>query len=137
MASTTATPTADRADRVHRPLLRAGVLAGLAAALATTVVAIVGRSAGLSLDISDEAIPLYAFAQLTLVAALLGVGLAVLCRRAAAPRVRFLQTTAALTALSFVPDVMADAAVSTKLLLVTTHLVAAAVVIPTLARRLA
>jgi hypothetical protein len=137
MTSTTATPAVDRVGTVHRPLLRAGALAGLAAAAATTVVALVARSAGVSLDISDAPIPLYAFAQLTFVAALLGVGIAVLCRRAAAPRLRFLQTTAALTTLSFLPDVMADAAVSTKLLLVTTHLVAAAVVIPTLARRLA
>jgi hypothetical protein len=135
MTSTIATPAVDRTGTA-RLLLRAGVVAGLVAAPATTVVALVGRSAGVSLDLSGEAIPLYAFAQLTFVAALLGVGIAALCRRRAAPRVRFLQATVALTALSFVPDVLADAAVSTKLLLITTHLVAAAVVIPTLARRL-
>jgi hypothetical protein len=134
--STTATAAGNHARTLRQPLLRAGVTAWLAAAVATTVVAFAGRSAGVSLDISGEAIPLYAFVQLTFVAALLGVGIAALCRRTAAPRLRFLQTTAALTALSFVPDVVADTAVSTKLRLVTTHLVAAVVVIPALARRL-
>ena len=127
----TAAPTT-----VRRPLMRAGVIAGLAAATATTLAAFGGHAAGISLDIADEAIPFYAFAQLTFVAALLGVGIAALCRRAAAPRTRFLQATLALTALSFVPDLLADAAVSTKLLLMGTHVLAAAVVIPALARRL-
>jgi Family of unknown function (DUF6069) len=135
MSSTTVTPAVDHAGPVRRPLLRVGTGAGLAAALATTVVAVLGRGAGISLDIAGEAIPLYGFAQLTFLAALLGVGIAALCRRTAAPRRRFLQVTVALTGLSFVPDVLADAALSTKLLLMTTHLVAAAVVVPALARR--
>ena len=42
-----------------------------------------------------------------------------------------------LTALSLVPDVLVDAAVATQLLLMLTHLVAAAIVIPAVARRLA
>ncbi len=41
-----------------------------------------------------------------------------------------------LTALSIVPDVILSAAISTKVTLVLTHLVAAAIVIPALARRL-
>jgi hypothetical protein len=42
----------------------------------------------------------------------------------------------ALTALSLVPDVLADADTSTKAVLMVTHLVAAAIVIPAVARRL-
>jgi hypothetical protein len=38
--------------------------------------------------------------------------------------------------LSFVPDVLADAGVATKILLMLTHVVAAAIVIPAVARRL-
>jgi hypothetical protein len=38
--------------------------------------------------------------------------------------------------LSLVPDVIADAATGTKALLMVTHLVAAAIVIPVVARRL-
>ena len=41
-----------------------------------------------------------------------------------------------LTALSLVPDVLADAASTTRMLLMLTHLVAAATVIPVVARRL-
>jgi Family of unknown function (DUF6069) len=41
-----------------------------------------------------------------------------------------------LTALSLVPDVAADAAAATKMLLMLAHLVAAAIVIPAIARRL-
>ncbi len=135
MTSTSVTAVVDRTGTVRRPLPRVGIAAGLAAAVATTGVAVVGRAAGVSLDIAGEAIPLYAFAQLTFLAALLGVGIAALCRRTTTPRRRFLQVTVALTALSFVPDVLADAAVATKALLMTTHLVAAVVVVPALARR--
>jgi hypothetical protein len=42
-----------------------------------------------------------------------------------------------LTVLSLVPDVIVDAAPTTKGLLMLTHLVAAAIVIPMVARRLA
>jgi hypothetical protein len=38
--------------------------------------------------------------------------------------------------LSFVPDVIVDATTATKLVLITTHLVAAAIVVPAIARRL-
>ena len=48
-----------------------------------------------------------------------------------------MRTTVVLTALSLVPDAIADAATATKALLMVTHLVAAAIVIPAVARRLA
>ena len=48
----------------------------------------------------------------------------------------FVRTTVVLTALSFVPDVIAPAAPATKMLLMLTHLVAAAIVIPAVARSL-
>jgi hypothetical protein len=120
-----------------RPLVRAGLVAAAVASAATTVVAAVGHAAGISLDVSGEAIPLFGFPQLTAIFSLIGLGLAVLfTRRAGAPRRTFLRTTVALTVLSLVPDAIADAAVSTKGLLMLTHLVAAAIVIPALASRL-
>ncbi|WP_019877823.1 DUF6069 family protein [Sporichthya polymorpha] len=120
-----------------RPLVRAGLLATVLASIATTVVAAVGQEAGISLDISGEAIPLFAFAQLTALFSLVGVGLAaVLARRNRAPRRTFVVTTVALTVLSLVPDVLADAAWDTRVLLMATHLVAAAIVVPALAARL-
>lgn len=136
-AATTATAAGPTATPSVRPLVRAGLLATVAAAGATTVVAAVGRAAGISLDISGEAIPLYGFPQLTAIFALVGLALAVvLARRAGSPRSTLVRTTVALTALSLVPDVLADAAWETRGLLMATHLVAAAIVIPALASRL-
>ena len=120
-----------------RPLVRTGLAAAVVASVATTVVAAVGHAAGVSLDISGEAIPMYGFAQLTAFFSLVGLGLAVvLARRAGAPRRTFLRTTVALTALSLVPDAVVDAAVGTKGLLMLSHLVAAAIVIPAISSRL-
>ena len=60
----------------------------------------------------------------------------VLSRRAGRPRRTFLRTTIALTVLTFVPDVLADAPTGTRLALATSHVIAAAIVIPALASRL-
>lgn len=54
----------------------------------------------------------------------------VLTRVARHPRAAFVCTTVVLTALSMVPDVLADATSATKALLMLTHVVAAAIVIP-------
>jgi uncharacterized membrane protein YoaK (UPF0700 family) len=77
------------------------------------------------------------FAVLTVVFSLMGVALAaVLARRARQPRSTFVRTSVVLTALSLVPDLVADATTDTRVLLMVTHLVAAAIVVPTVARRL-
>ena len=60
----------------------------------------------------------------------------VLWTRARHPRHSFVVATVALTAVSLVPDVLADATTASRLVLGLTHLVAAAIVIPTLAERL-
>lgn len=120
-----------------RPLLKAGIPAVLLAGVATTTIAAVGRAAGISLNIAAEPIPVAGFGFLTVVFGLVGVVLAVaLSRWARRPRRTFLRATAALTALSLVPDVLADADGSTRALLMATHLVAAGVVVPAVARAL-
>jgi hypothetical protein len=120
-----------------RPLVVHGIVATALASAATTLVAAAGHAAGISLDIAGAPIPLSGFAVLTAVFSLVGVVLAaVLSRLARHPRTIFVRTTVALTALSLVPDVIADATSDTKILLMLTHLVAAAIVIPALARRL-
>ena len=118
-------------------LWRAGAAAGAVAALATTVVAALAVAADVPVEVGGEAIPVLGFAQLTLVGALLGVLIAKGARRwASHPHTAFVRTTVALTALSLVPDLTADATTATIVTLMLTHLVAAAIVIPALAKRL-
>ncbi len=133
----THTRTGSSTTTTARSLWAAGSLAALVAAGATTTIAAAGHAAGVSLDIDDQPIPLLGFAQLTAVFALIGVGIAhLLARRAASPRSTFVKVTVGLTVLSLVPDVVVNAATETKALLMLTHLVAAAIVIPVVARRL-
>ena len=54
----------------------------------------------------------------------------------AIPAATFVVTTVALTALSVVPDLTANATNATRFVLALTHLVAAAIVIPALASKL-
>lgn len=135
-----AAPAATEAAATGRaPLWKHGVAAAAVAAVATTVLAALGSAAGVPFeDGTGAGIPLIAFAQLTLVFSLLGVGLAaLLARRARRPRTTFVRTTVALTALSFVPDLTFGFGAATAASLITLHVVAAAIVVPTLARRLA
>lgn len=120
-----------------RPLVVSGVLATAVAGAATSAVAAAGRAAGVSLDVAGAPIPVGGFAVLTVICSLVGLVLAaVLARVARHPRAVFVRATVALTVLSLVPDVIADAAPATRILLMLTHLVAAAIVIPAVARRL-
>ena len=136
MSVTTATvPAAPSRTRV---LVGAGVAAIALASAATTAVAAAGNAAGISLDAGGVPIPVSGFAMLTAGFSLVGLVLAViLAAKARHPRRAFVRTTVALTVLSFVPDVLLDAGIATKALLILTHVVAAAIVIPAIARHLA
>jgi peptidoglycan/LPS O-acetylase OafA/YrhL len=139
MSATTLTTSTSPATGTasNRQLLRRGATAGVVAAAATTAVAAAADAIGVSLAVGGESIPLPGFAQMTLLAAVIGVALAaVMARRASRARHTFISTTLVLTGLTFVPDVLADAQTSTKLTLMLTHVVAAAIVIPALASRL-
>jgi peptidoglycan/LPS O-acetylase OafA/YrhL len=116
-------------------LRRTTVVSGLVAAAITTAVAAVVHAAGVSFEADGEMIPLAAFAQMTFIGAVIGgVLLATLNRRSRCARRRFLQTTVALTALSCVPSVAWPDDTATKLVLVALHVLAAAIVVPALAR---
>ena len=136
MSTTTATATASPA--VTRPagsVRRTTIGAGVAAAAAAVGVAAAAHGAGASLEIDGERIPLLGFAQMTLIGAVLGgLLLAVLNRRSRAAGRRFLQASVALTVLSCVPSVTWPDDTATKVALVATHLVAAAIIIPALVR---
>ncbi|CAN0505910.1 unnamed protein product, partial [Phaeothamnion confervicola] len=61
--------------------VRAGLIGGIVAAVANTALVAAAHGADVSLDVADEAIPLAGFAMLTIVGALLGIGLAAILRR--------------------------------------------------------
>jgi len=138
MTATTVTQTnLQEATMSAGPTWRIGATAGLVAGAATVAVAAAASGLGVSLETAPgEAIPLLGFGQLTLVFTAVGVVMARLMTRwARQPRTMFLRTTFALTALSVVPDLALDADGATKLTLILTHLVAAAIVIPVLSAR--
>ena len=115
-----------------RRLVRSGALAGAIAAVCTTVVAAIASAADVSLEINGKAIPIPAFAWWTLVGAALGVMLARLLRE----RRRFVVVTTVAAGLSLIPAIAAPDDTATKAVLVGTHLLAAAIIIPTLSQRL-
>jgi hypothetical protein len=137
-AMTITTPTMTATTPITRTgsLWRTTIVAGLGAAAIVTAVATALHGAGVSFAVDGEMIPLAGFAQLTFVSAVIGgVLLAVLKRRSRAARHRFVITTATLTVLSCVPSVMWPDDVATKLTLVALHLLAAAIIVPVLARQ--
>jgi len=131
-------PSAPSPAAQRQPVWKHGVAAALVASVATTVLAAVASSAGVSFaDSTGASIPIAGFAQLTLVFSLIGVGIAaVMARKARRPRPTFVRTAVALTALSFVPDLTFGFDAGSAATLITLHIVAAAIVVPTLARRL-
>jgi len=142
MSTTTQTPTTattSTSTAQRQPVWRHGVAAAVVASVATTVLAAVASAAGVSFaDSTGASIPIAGFAQLTLAFSLVGVGIAaVMARRARRPRSTFVRTAVALTALSFVPDLTFGFDAASAATLITLHTVAAAVVVPTLAGRLA
>jgi len=138
MSVTTSTlTTSHHSVRSTSSLGRTTVAVGLAAAAITTAVAVAVHTAGIPLAVDGEMIPLAGFAQMTFIGAVVG-GLiaAFLNRRSATPHRRFLQTTAVLTALSCTPSIALPPDPATKLALVATHVIAATIIVPALARQL-
>ena len=118
--------------------VRAGLVAGVVAAVATSGIAGLVSLFDVKLEAQGKGFPALAFAQVSLFGAILGVGLAaVLSRRGRTPRHTFVVTTLVLTVLSFVPPLLIGAGAATVLILELMHIVAAAIVIPAIATRLA
>ena len=135
--ATTTTATTTRRTRTAGRFGRAGMAAGFAGAVANVALVAGARQFDAGVEIQDEAIPLLGFAQITLISAIIGIGLAALfARRARRPRHTFVVTTVVLSALSMVPPAIVDADVATKLVLGLTHVVAAMIIIPAIASRL-
>ncbi|MFE9206606.1 DUF6069 family protein [Micromonospora sp. NPDC007230] len=144
MSTTTQVPTrvapnAPAPATKRQPVWKQGVAAAVVASVTTTVLAAVASAAGISFaDSTGASIPIAGFAQLTLVFSLVGVGIAaVMARKVRRPRRTFVRTAVALTALSVVPDLTFGFDAGSAATLITLHIVAAAIVVPTLAGRLA
>ncbi|MFI5490651.1 DUF6069 family protein [Micromonospora echinaurantiaca] len=132
---------AGRTSRTHRfrGLVGTGLVATLAAMVATTLAAALARAVGVDFEIPDggEAIPLGGFAVVTGFFSVVGVVIAAaLLRWSARPADRFGWTAVALTVISLIPPLLSGADAATTTALLGLHLVPAAVMIPTLMRSL-
>ena len=125
--------------RPIRALAGTGLMAALAAVVVTTLAAALARAVGVDFEVPDggETIPLPGFAVVTGFFSVVGIVIAgALLRWSARPAARFVQTAVTLTAISMVPPFLSGAHAATVTTLLALHLVAAAVMIPTLARSL-
>lgn len=133
------TRTVGTTRTTRRSVWKHGLAASAGAAVATAALAALASAAGVSFAGPDgSSIPLMGFAQLTVVFSLVGVVMAgVMARVARTPRRTFVRTTVALTVLSFVPDATFGFDTVSAVTLMALHTVAAVIVVPVLARRLA
>ncbi len=142
----TAVPAAASATaRRQLPVWLVSVLAGLAAAVTTELYGLVARAVGVPMRAgnigADHADPVTVglFAMGVLICTFWGTILAVLLARfARRPARTYLVTTLILTAVSLIgPGAAAHTAGSTKVMLGLAHLIAAAIIVTTVTRRLA
>ena len=134
-------PATGQPSHAHRllGLVVTGFVATLAAMVATTLAAALAQAVGVDFEVPDrgETIPLPGFAVVTGFFSVAGIVIAVaLLRWSARPAERFVWTAVSLTVISLVPPLLSGASTATAAALVGLHLVAAAVMIPTLARSL-
>lgn len=136
MSSTTASSSS-----VNRSVWVPGLIATAVAAGATTSVAALASAAGVTFaDKTGASIPPSGFAILTVGFSLIGVVLAaVLARFAAHPRKAWIRTTIVLVLLSYIPDLLPSFGFDrvSGFTLIGLHTLAAVIVIPALASRLA
>ena len=134
-------PASGKTSHTHRlrGLAGTGLIATLAAMVATTLAAALAQAVGVDFEVPDggETIPLAGFAVVTGIFSVVGVVIAVaLLRWSARPAKRFVWTTVSLTAISLVAPLLSGANTATTTALLGLHLVPAMVMIPTLARSL-
>ena len=129
---TLTSPSVQSTQPSTRRLVRSGALAGAIAAVCTTVVAAIATRCRCQSRSQRHSHSDPAFAWWTLVGAAVGVVLARLLRE----RRRFVVVTTVAVGLSLIPAIAAPDDTATKAVLVGTHLLAAAIIIPTLSQRL-
>jgi hypothetical protein len=137
-ATTANIESARHPDATTTRFWRVGLASGAVASVATVATVLIARAADVAVAIDGEKVPVDGFVLFTMVGALIGVAIArTMSRRARHPRAMFVSTTVALTVLSIVPDVLIEADAASKVVLALTHLIAAAIIVPALASRLA
>jgi hypothetical protein len=134
-------PASGQTSHAHRlrGLAGTGFIATLAAMVATTLAAALAQAVGVDFEVPDggETIPLSGFAVVTGFFSVVGIVIAAaLLRWSTRPAERFVRTAVTLTAISLVPPLLSGADAATITALLGLHLVAATVMIPTLARSL-
>ncbi len=130
MSTITATTAPATTTRTRVPTWRFGLATGVLAAAATAAVVAAAQVAGIPPEVQGEAIPILGFVQMVLLGTLIGI---VMARRLRTST--FVRATVVLTAASCIPSLALGTGIS-KLVLVLTHVVAAAIVIPRLASRM-
>lgn len=145
MSSTpTATRTSASSFPAHRPVWQVSYLSGLAASVAAEMWGLAARAAGVPMRAASfgshhaTTITVGMFAMGTMVVTFwFTFAVILMARFAKTPKRTYLQTALPLLALSLaVPLTAADTAISTKLTLAAAHLIAGAIIIPAVARRL-
>ncbi len=123
-------------------ILRTGGLGILIAGVANTVLGLGSRAAGVAMAVKGfgadvrESIPFFAYFVSSVFGGVIGLLLLLLMKRAGARKKTFYIVTGILTVISFVSPLTADASTGTKIVLELMHIVAAAIIIPALARGL-
>ena len=122
-----------------RRIAATGIVATLAAMVATAVGAALARAVGVDFEVPEggETIPVTGVAVVTGFFSLVGTVIAAaLMRWSARPAERFVWTAVSLTAVSLVPPFLSGADAATTAALLGLHLLAATVMIPPLTRSL-
>ena len=135
--STSTTPGALTPATEQQSVWKHGVIAAIVAAIATTILAAIASAAGVEFKNSHgkDSIPIPTFTVFTLIFSLIGVAIAaVIARKASRPRSTFLRVVIVLLVLSLIPDLTFGFDAGSAITLMLLHLVAAAIVVPTLLR---
>jgi hypothetical protein len=131
MSTATIDTTSHSAATTAHPVRRAALVSGAVGAAATTAFAAAADAAGVPFAIDGETIPLLGFAQMVALGVVIGGVLAAILRRR-----QFVALAVVLTALSCIPSVTMPPDTATRLALVATHVLAAAIIVPALARQI-
>jgi hypothetical protein len=140
--TTTDTPPTSRTAIDRRSIWIAGLTAAVLAAIANVVVALVAVAVDVSLEVQPmgadarEELPATFFAVASVFGALIGVGLAQLLAARNHARRRFVAIALGGTVLSMVGPLTADADAGTRVVLAMTHVIAAIIIVPLLAKTL-